>query len=127
MYRIVCEAVNNAIRHGKASRIQVTMQLSEKECIVEISDNGSGFEPGSSHYGQGLKNMYRMTSCLKGQLKIDSGTGNGTVIQCRLPIDLPTGQSNHTKEEIRFDLNTGRSSTRTAGDPFLLDLEKQHV
>jgi len=119
MYRIVCEAVNNAIRHGKASRIRVTMHLSEEQCIVGISDNGSGFKPGSQHYGQGLKNMYRMTSCLKGQLKINSGVGNGTVIQCRLPIDSSTGQSNQTKEETRFDLNTGRSSTRTAGAPFL--------
>ena len=119
LYRIICEAVNNAIRHGKARFVRVKVQLSENECIAEIIDNGTGFEPlRILHGGQGLKNMYRMARRLKGQLKIDSGMGNGTAVQCRLPMNSSTDQSNHAKEGICFDFNTGRSSSRAAGNPF---------
>lgn len=86
LYRVTCEAVNNAVRHGKADQIQVSISMTEKEWIVEIKDNGVGFDKKQIlQHGRGLKNMSRMILCLKGQLTIDSQPGTGTTIGCRVP------------------------------------------
>jgi len=86
-YRIICEAVNNAIRHGKATEINVQVRSENKKLTAEIIDNGQGFDQRRiSKSGQGLKNMYRVATLLKGQLVIESQINRGTKIKCSLPM-----------------------------------------
>ena len=86
LYRIVCEAVNNAVKHGKPTRIMIKVKLTDKEWVAEINDDGRGFDKRQvAHKGKGLKNMYRIASSLKGGLLIDSRVGEGTTVVCHLP------------------------------------------
>lgn len=86
VYRIVCEAVNNGVRHGKAGHIIVTIELGGKGIAIKIKDNGSGFDPACrSSGGHGMKNMYRMVSLMKGTFSVHSQLGQGTGINVFLP------------------------------------------
>lgn len=86
LYRVACEAVNNAVRHGKADQIEVNISMTEAECIVVIKDNGRGFDRKEMiKHGRGLQNISHMILCLKGQVSIDSQPGSGTIISCRVP------------------------------------------
>lgn len=85
-YRIICEAVNNAVRHGMATKVSVNLSQEGESLVAEIRDDGKGFVNRPAHTGgQGIKNMYRMANMLKGELLIESRVGAGTTISCRLP------------------------------------------
>lgn len=87
VYRVSCEAVSNAIRHGKAERVQVEVMIDEEQIRVNIEDNGKGFvkkmtgAPGE----KGLRNMYQMAAMLKGRLVLETGVGHGTKVSLTLP------------------------------------------
>ncbi len=86
VYRIVCEAVNNAVRHGSASHIDASVTMSETGIRIWVGDNGSGFEPAlDSAKGTGMKNMHRMASLMKGSCSIRPGAGTGTEVDVFLP------------------------------------------
>lgn len=87
IYRIACEAVNNAIRHGKARHMAIRIGLEEDAVRVEIEDDGTGFTKvqAAPLCGNGLKNMRRMTALLKGQFDLETEKGHGTRIKLSLP------------------------------------------
>lgn len=85
-YRIICEAVNNAIRHGKAGKIEVEAAAGEKEVDFFIKDDGFGFSTQNKNTGNGLKNMYQMATILKGTLSVQSEPGKGTRVSVSLPL-----------------------------------------
>lgn len=85
-YRVICEAVNNAVRHGKASRISVELAIAGDELKAEIRDNGIGFaKTGKAGNGQGLRNMNRLVHLLNGFFTIQSKRGLGTSVKFSLP------------------------------------------
>ncbi len=87
MYRICCEAVNNAIRHGSATKATITLKCQENYFRLIICDNGSGFDRYHTNFveGNGLRNMRNITSLLKGKLNITSSKEGGTEIRLTLP------------------------------------------
>ncbi|HHZ00213.1 MAG TPA: hypothetical protein GYA03_03855, partial [Tissierellia bacterium] len=87
LYRIICEAINNAIRHGEATEISIDVSVGQGFATGCIRDNGKGFDKNSIPKDrQGIRNMYMITGILKGALKIDTAVGKGTVILCRIPV-----------------------------------------
>lgn len=90
LYRIVREATGNAIRHGDCSNIRVSLTADEKELSLVITDNGNGFEPKvierSQKQGLGFLNMKELARNVGGELVIESGLGEGTVVSCSLPL-----------------------------------------
>ncbi len=88
VYRIACEAVNNAVRHGQAQHVSVGVQLDRDAIRAEIVDNGIGYKDSSAvnPHGKGLKNMRRMVFLLKGQFEIESGKERGTTVRFSLPL-----------------------------------------
>lgn len=88
MYRIACEAVNNAIRHGSAGCISITLQMDTEQICLQVEDNGIGLpKTGSAaaNEGNGVKNMHNIATLLKGSLLIESDLGKGTKVTCILP------------------------------------------
>lgn len=87
MYQIACEAVNNAVRHGKARQVMVRLRLGENAVQAEIEDDGTGFIKArpAPLCGKGLKNMQRMTRLLNGRFILESERGHGTKIEVSLP------------------------------------------
>lgn len=79
MYRVICELINNTLRHAEASKIRIDLRLEEEVLYLEYADNGIGFDVGreSARYGMGLDNMqYRLRSG-DGDMKVESGHGKG--------------------------------------------------
>lgn len=79
LYRVVCELINNTLRHAAASRVTIDMQLEEGVLYLEYTDNGIGFDVPTvtSREGMGLNNMrYRLQSG-NGDIEITSKHGQG--------------------------------------------------
>ena len=79
MYRVVCELLNNTLRHAGATEVGISLQLQDGTLYLEYTDNGMGFDVGQAEAdgGMGLSNMqYRLQSG-DGDIKIESEEGKG--------------------------------------------------
>jgi signal transduction histidine kinase len=94
MYRIVQEALLNVVQHAKAEQYFVTVSFEHDRVELCVEDDGVGFDPerfrpgrvGELGRGLGLLGMEERASLLGGQLHIQSGTGEGTVIRAVFPV-----------------------------------------
>lgn len=83
LYRIVQEALNNALKHAMATRVTVRIYSEGQSIQVEVADNGQGFDPQAA-YGQGglgLVTIRERVEKLGGALAIRSAPGQGTTVQ----------------------------------------------
>ncbi|MCK6624882.1 MAG: GAF domain-containing sensor histidine kinase [Anaerolineae bacterium] len=91
-FRLVQEALTNALRHAQAQTIQVDLQQHDKELQLVIGDDGLGFEVEPTlkrvAYGKGLGlvGMQERVSLLGGRFELESAPGQGTQIRVFLPV-----------------------------------------
>jgi PAS domain S-box-containing protein len=86
LYRIAQEAVSNAIKHGKASRIAIRLENVGEGTILTISDNGSGFSSTRSNSkGMGLAIMKSRAGMIGGLLSLDNHPAGGGRVSCSVP------------------------------------------
>ena len=81
LFRIIQEAINNALKYAKASEISVSITETEKNLIIRISDNGIGFDLNAVKLGNGLENMQKRTKEINGKINIYSKIDSGTQIE----------------------------------------------
>ena len=82
LYYIAQEALNNILKHARANTVLVKLRQTRKNVILEVIDNGEGFDPQKADKsGIGLQNMRSRTAQINGQLKIISKPGLGTTIK----------------------------------------------
>ncbi len=87
LLRIVREATGNAFRHAGARQVQVRVSHTESILLLEIEDDGQGFDPATaSGQGHGLRSMRQRAHLLGGQLRLDSAPGGPTVVRVTLPV-----------------------------------------
>jgi len=90
LYRIAQEAISNAIRHGGAN--DVTISLADAgggEAVLSITDNGSGIaQPKMDHRGMGLRIMKYRAGMIGGTLEVVGAASKGTVVTCRFRPDV---------------------------------------
>jgi signal transduction histidine kinase len=84
LFRIVQEAVSNALRHSRASAIRITVRAGPGELAVEVRDDGGGFSPNTNGTGLGLRLMRDRAAHIGGTLTV-TPTGGGTSVTVRLP------------------------------------------
>lgn len=92
LLRIIQEAVSNAVRHGKAENVNISLKKNENELILKIKDDGKGFDPklinkylnSKEHFG--LSSIVERANSLGGQAKFDSRPNQGVTITVRIPI-----------------------------------------
>ena len=85
LYRVVCEVVNNSLKHAQAEHINLCiLQTSGDEINIIFEDDGIGFVPedvlNNPESGMGMSNILSRISSLKGDVAIDSAPGEGTRI-----------------------------------------------
>jgi signal transduction histidine kinase len=80
IYRIIQEAINNALKYAEAKMIDVNIKKIKNNIEFSIVDNGKGFDIHTVEKGNGLTNMKKRTDDIKGELKIISSSNNGTQI-----------------------------------------------
>lgn len=92
VFRVVQEALENIIRHAKATHAYVTLEVAGGSVRATVEDDGSGFDPlGSGAPGDGEKTtgligMRRRVEMLRGQVEIGSNFGQGTRIAVAIPV-----------------------------------------
>ena len=92
VYRIVQEALANAARHSGAAVAHVSIDLRDRHLLVEITDEGRGFDPGASiDPGIGIAGMYERAELLGGRLSVHSAGGQGTRVTLDLPLRVAAG------------------------------------
>jgi PAS domain S-box-containing protein len=90
VFRIVQEAVNNAIRHGRAQRIDVALDLKDDWVCLRVADDGGGFDAATlCAPSTGLLSMRERAELLGGRFGIDSRRGAGTRVEADIPLELP--------------------------------------
>jgi two-component system sensor histidine kinase UhpB len=94
IYHIIQESLSNALRHGKPTRIEISVSVEHDQILTMISDNGVGLEPkGHGMPGFGLIGMQERVKLLGGTLSVgNSSVGNGVVVSARLPVHASTAQ-----------------------------------
>jgi two-component system, NarL family, sensor histidine kinase DevS len=85
VYRLVQEALTNAIKHGRARRAVVEIKDDHTTVRVTVRDDGDGFDPTSKSNGFGLLGMQERAELLGGTVEIESAPGNGTAVRAELP------------------------------------------
>jgi PAS domain S-box-containing protein len=86
IYRIVQEAITNAIKHGKAKNIRIKLYLTKGKTILSVKNNGRAFQKSlPKNKGLGLKIMKYRTDLIGGSLDIRKGKKGGTVVTCEFP------------------------------------------
>ncbi|MDX1782934.1 MAG: sensor histidine kinase, partial [Aequorivita vladivostokensis] len=83
IYRIIQEAVNNSLKYAEADEIEVNISKEDGRYLIEITDNGKGFEPETIVMGNGLNNMKKRAREIGGTLQLKSSK-KGTSILLRL-------------------------------------------
>jgi signal transduction histidine kinase len=85
IYRIVQEALNNCARHAQATTVQVSVRGENGRILLNVQDDGSGFDPQRVR-GLGLLGMEERVRHLGGKFEIDSQPGRGTLLHIALPL-----------------------------------------
>ena len=85
IYRLVQEAVNNAVRHASARRVEVAVRRERERVNVTVQDDGAGFDTRFLR-GLGLLGMEERVRRLGGRLRISSEPGRGTLVNAALPV-----------------------------------------
>lgn len=91
LFRIAQEALTNIARHAHASEISMTLQCAAQSLILEISDNGVGFDleqiNNNPQRGIGLRNMAERLEAVDGHLALRSSAA-GTTVTARIPTSF---------------------------------------
>ncbi len=88
IYRIIQENIHNTIKHAKANKLTITIEIIGKKLILKTVDDGIGFnyeENMKMANGLGLLNLQSRVEVLDGQLKVISSVGNGTIYNVEIP------------------------------------------
>lgn len=96
LYRMICEGIGNAVRHGKAKNIDVKLEIKPEYTQLCIIDDGIGFDlikENEESKGLGIQNLYQLTEVLLGEINIESKLNNGTKILIKLPNLMIRGEA----------------------------------
>ncbi|MEO8973820.1 MAG: sensor histidine kinase [Ktedonobacteraceae bacterium] len=87
LYRIAQEACHNIVKHARASTVVLRLAEQENLVLLEVRDNGRGFDPTSSFPGHlGLRSMQERIAKVDGTLAIESTSDKGTCIRVQVPF-----------------------------------------
>ncbi len=93
VFRVVQEALTNVARHAKASRVEVRVRPDSSAIVIDVSDNGVGFDMPKerSRVSRGLLGMRERAYLLGGTFAIDTTRGKGTTVVVRIPLQETVG------------------------------------
>jgi two-component system, NarL family, sensor histidine kinase UhpB len=89
VYRIAQEAITNAVRHGAPDHVSIRLQLENSRTVLEIEDDGTGFDLDKAALGTGIRGMRERADAIGAALEITTAPGKGTKIRLVLPPKSP--------------------------------------
>ena len=87
LFRIFQEALNNVVKHARATEVQVRLVYTHPTVILTVTDNGQGFNRNTAFEGLGIKSMEQRAEQLRGRFKLVSGSGRGTAVRVEVPVE----------------------------------------
>ena len=85
LVQLVREGLSNVERHADATTCRVSLQRGAEGIVLEIDDDGRGFDDSQVSWGMGLTNLQQRVGSLGGTLRIQSVPGEGTLVRATLP------------------------------------------
>ena len=97
LFRVLQEALQNAVRHSAAARVAVSLGGTPELLRLTVRDGGQGFNPGSvpRDRGLGLTSMRERLKLVAGELVINSTPGSGTTVVARVALPVALAQDGH--------------------------------
>jgi len=97
-FHIAQEALANVAKHSGASRAWVNLRRSGEDVMLQVIDNGRGFEAGQDpeRLGHGLSNMRERAQRAGGQMELATHPGDGTTLTVRIPVRLAIRDDRHS-------------------------------
>ena len=89
IFFIVKEGVNNIARHSACTEAAIILKVQAGWLMLELRDNGKGFDPAQANEGNGLASMRERAIRLGGALELVSINGDGTTLKLKVPVDRP--------------------------------------
>jgi signal transduction histidine kinase len=89
LLRAAQEALANVGRHARASNVDVRLGIARRKLVLEIRDDGSGFDTNQNKRGMGIGNMRARAQELGGELELISAPGRGTSVTIAIPYAVP--------------------------------------
>lgn len=86
-FLIFKEAVNNSAKYARCSKAEVRVYVENRKLVLQVKDNGIGFDVKQADGGNGLGNMQKRTDALKGKLQLTSIAGEGTEVMLIVPLN----------------------------------------
>jgi signal transduction histidine kinase len=86
LYRVAQEGITNAIRHGKAEKIEITLERYPRAIRLIVADNGKGFNPTLRDQGLGLIGIRERVELLDGRFQVKASPGAGTQLWIEIPL-----------------------------------------
>lgn len=89
LYRIICELINNTLKHAVATNVMVDLRFQDNKIRVVYTDDGIGFDTNTiseKKTGMGISNMYSRINSLNGCLDIQSEKDEGVIINLEIPV-----------------------------------------
>ncbi|MEO7693163.1 MAG: ATP-binding protein [Chryseolinea sp.] len=107
VFRIIQEAINNAIKYSGAGQIDIKLKQTETELVITVDDKGKGFDAKlvearsvNIESGRGFFNMYERTEYVNGTLDIQSSPGKGTTVSLHVPMMATKGVEGVAEEKF---------------------------
>ncbi len=86
LFRVAQEAATNALRHGQASEIRISLHMDDESVQLVVEDDGVGFDTRAGSDGMGMRTMEERAAAVGGTLRIDSRPGM-TVVRIDVPLE----------------------------------------
>jgi len=86
VYFCVLEALQNVVKHARASSAHVALREAGGELVFEVSDDGRGFDPAAARRGSGLANLEDRVHALGGTVAVISSPRKGTTVRGTIPV-----------------------------------------
>src|SRR5699024_3963030 len=112
VFRLIQEAIQNAIKHADATTVQVIIEVIHDKISVVVKDDGIGFDQLKKKFDSfGLVGMKERVELLKGKLVINSKPGEGTIIKFTTPLREEYTLAANCKINVRWRLLTEGNSS----------------
>jgi signal transduction histidine kinase len=85
-FYIAADAMGNVARHARAQRAQLRLTLQDSRVVLEVADDGVGFDYARATEGHGLRNMRERAFAVGGQLHVETAPGRGSRLRFEIPI-----------------------------------------
>ena len=87
LYRVAQEAVNNALKHARASEVIIGLREENDELVLTVKDDGTGIRSLRKNKRMEIHMMKYRADVSGGKLEIESRRGRGTTVTCRVPLN----------------------------------------